>query len=87
MNWDLVAALGEIVGAIAVVVSLLYLAAQIKQSNRQSASDTAAVVAAHEIVQHPVLQKKRTHRFRIRGSHCGQVLPGDLDFLQDGSPR
>ena len=41
MNWDAIGAVGEIVGAIAVVVSLLYLGSQIHTSNRavkQSAS-------------------------------------------------
>ena len=40
MNWDAISAVGEIVGAFAVVVSLLYVAGQIRQSNRQSSSDT-----------------------------------------------
>jgi hypothetical protein len=39
MNWDAIGAAGEIFGAIAVVVSLLYLATQVKQANRHSASD------------------------------------------------
>ena len=34
MNWDVAAALGEIIGAVAVVISLLYLSRQIKTSNR-----------------------------------------------------
>lgn len=34
MNWNAIGAVGEIVGAIAVVVSLLYLANQIHTSNR-----------------------------------------------------
>ena len=34
MNWDAVAAIGEIVGAIAVVATLAYLAQQTRQSNR-----------------------------------------------------
>lgn len=34
MNWDAIGAIGEIVGATAVVVSLLYLAAQIRTSSR-----------------------------------------------------
>ena len=33
MNWDAVGAVGEVVGAIGVIVSLLYLATQIRQSN------------------------------------------------------
>ena len=35
MNWDAIAAVGEIAGTIAVLVTLLYLARQIRQSNRQ----------------------------------------------------
>ena len=35
MNWEAIGAIGEIVGAIAVVLSLVYLAAQIRQNTRQ----------------------------------------------------
>ncbi len=34
MNWNAVSAWGEVAGAVAVVVSLLYLSAQIRQGNR-----------------------------------------------------
>ena len=33
MNWDAIGAVGEIVGALAVVISLIYLATQIRTSN------------------------------------------------------
>ena len=46
MNWDAIGAVGEIVGAIAVVVSLLYVAGQIRQNNRQSASDSGFAFVA-----------------------------------------
>jgi len=36
MNWDALGAIGEIVGAVAVVVTLLYVARQIHQANAQS---------------------------------------------------
>ena len=36
MNWDAIGAIGEIVGALAVVVSLGYLASQIRIQNRES---------------------------------------------------
>ena len=36
MNWDAVGAIGEIVGASAVVISLVYLAFQIRTQNRES---------------------------------------------------
>ena len=35
MNWDAVSAVAEIIGAVAVVATLLYLAVQIRQANRQ----------------------------------------------------
>ena len=40
VNWEAVSAIGEIVGAIAVVVTLAYLAVQIRQ-NTQVARSTA----------------------------------------------
>lgn len=36
MNWDAIGAIGETIGAAAVVISLLYLALQIRTQNKQS---------------------------------------------------
>ena len=44
MNWDAIGAVGEILGASAVVISLVYLAAQIRAQNRE-----ARAAAMHEI--------------------------------------
>ncbi|MCZ6774149.1 MAG: hypothetical protein O7G83_19505 [Proteobacteria bacterium] len=44
MNWDAVGAVGEFVGAAAVVISLVYLAVQIRAQNRE-----ARLAAMHEI--------------------------------------
>ena len=41
MNWEAIGAAAEIIGATAVVISLLYVAVQIRQSNRESQSSTA----------------------------------------------
>ena len=46
MNWDALGAIGEIFGAVAVVVTLLYLAKQISQANRIS-----IVAGARELQQ------------------------------------
>jgi hypothetical protein len=35
MNWEAIAAVGEIAGALAVIITLVYLARQVRQSNRQ----------------------------------------------------
>jgi hypothetical protein len=54
VNWDAVGALGEVVGAIAVVASIVYLAMQVRENTRSSRSATRqaisdAIVAANMI--------------------------------------
>ena len=39
MNWDAIGAIGEIIGALAVVLSLVYLARQMRTSNRLAISE------------------------------------------------
>lgn len=36
MNWEAISAIGEVIGALAVVITLAYLARQVRQSNRQN---------------------------------------------------
>lgn len=38
MNWDAVGAIGEVVGAVAVIITLAYLAVQVRQNTRMNAS-------------------------------------------------
>jgi len=40
MNWEALGALAEIVAAAAVVITLLYLAIQVRHSNRQTEIDS-----------------------------------------------
>ena len=42
MNWDTISAIGETIGAVAVVISLLYLAVQIRQNTNHIKSSIAA---------------------------------------------
>jgi hypothetical protein len=44
MNWDALGAIGEIVGAAGVIVSLLYLAFQVRNNSRQLRHDSAQAV-------------------------------------------
>jgi hypothetical protein len=46
MNWDAVGAIGEIVGALAVVISLVYLASQIRTQNRESRA-----ASVHQVIE------------------------------------
>lgn len=45
MNWDAVSSVAEIVGAVAVVVSIIYLARQVKQSNKTTEAATALEIS------------------------------------------
>ncbi|MGI9324326.1 MAG: hypothetical protein ACR2PZ_03835 [Pseudomonadales bacterium] len=36
MNWDAIEAIGEVVGAVAVVLTLIYLSVQLRQNTRSS---------------------------------------------------
>ena len=40
MNWEAVGAIGEVVGALGVIATLLYLAIQIRRSTAQARSDS-----------------------------------------------
>ena len=45
MNWEAIGAVGEVMGAIAVVVSLLYVAVQIRQNTKIVAANTIQAVS------------------------------------------
>lgn len=47
VNWDAVSAYSEVIGAIAVVVSLVYLALQIRQNTRAIRGSTLDAITAH----------------------------------------
>lgn len=45
MNWEAIGAIGEIIGALAVLVTLIYLATQVKQSAKQAQENARATKA------------------------------------------
>ena len=47
MNWDAVGAIGEVVGALAVVISIIYLAAQIRQNTKAARLDAEREVGLY----------------------------------------
>ena len=48
MNWEAAAAIAEVTGAVAVVVSLIYLAVQIRQNTRVVRGSTLDAITAHQ---------------------------------------
>jgi len=49
MNWDAMGAIGEVIGAITVVASLIYLAGQIRHTNRLANSNSLQSVLQSEM--------------------------------------
>jgi len=49
MNWDAIGAIGEVAGAIGVIVTLIYLATQIRQSNELSRSESRQALVANDV--------------------------------------
>ncbi len=46
MNWDAIGAIAELLGAVGVIASLVYLATQIRQSREQMSQNTKAIRAS-----------------------------------------
>jgi hypothetical protein len=49
INWDAMGAMSELVAAVAVVVTLIYLAAQIRQNNRLLGSGSRQALVANDV--------------------------------------
>ena len=43
MNWDAIGAVGEVIGALAVVATLFYLVIQVRQSRQATEANTRAI--------------------------------------------
>jgi hypothetical protein len=76
MNWDALGAIGEILGAIAVLITLLYLAAQVKQANAMASFETTREIMA---------QFNDLNRLYATDSAIRQVLlkEGELSVEED----
>ncbi len=76
MNWDAIGAIAELLGAIGVIASLVYLATQIRQSREQMSQNTQALRAGtyqqffgqlNEHVSRP--GERCRHELRLHRSH------------------
>ena len=47
MNWEMISAVGQMLGAIEVIISIIYLAAQIRNQNKESRRGAMNVLATH----------------------------------------
>ena len=67
MNWDAVGAIGEIIGAFAVVISLIYLAVQIRNQNLESRAATVQQVLQNNAATISQLQDPELAQIWITG--------------------
>ena len=65
MNWEAVGAAGEIIGAVAVIISIIYLALQVRQNT--AALRSSATNAASEGLESEVFQAKQDPNFKSLG--------------------
>ena len=78
MDWSAVAAWGEVGGAIAVVVSLLYLSAQVRQGNRVArAAAQESLQNAFRNFRQPLASDAELYRIFDRGVEEFDSLEGD----------
>ena len=47
MNWEMISAVGQMLGAIGVIISIIYLAAQIRNQNKESRRAAMNVLTTH----------------------------------------
>ena len=73
MNWEAISAIGQIVGAFAVVVSLIYLAREIRRNARAErlASMDTVIRWLRQLTEHPQLSE-----LYYRGLHDFESLEG-----------
>jgi len=72
MNWEAIGAISEMIGALAVVVSLIYLAFQIRQNTNQLEHNERASIAASASVSATNYRENRVHIYA--SSELAEIL-------------
>jgi hypothetical protein len=75
MNWEAISAIGDIIGAIGVVVSLAYLAVQIRYNTRAMMAQSAreAVAAMRDFNQSMIDDPQLSRIFRLGAENLAQL--------------
>jgi hypothetical protein len=70
MNWEMISAVGQMLGAVGVIISIIYLAAQIRNQNKESQRAAMNVLTTHwsdlnrSLVENPDLAALWLHALR-----------------------
>ena len=82
MNWEAIGAVGEVLGAIGVIVTLIYLAWQIQQNNRQlKGTSLIAVQEYQRSMSEELTANPELFRMVIRGNHDFDALSSEEQRL------
>lgn len=78
MNWEAIAAIGEIIGAIAVVITLVYLTIQLRQNTAAVATATQdSVTAGFNAVNQAVISDEKLAEIFLRGTATPESLTAE----------
>jgi hypothetical protein len=78
VNWDAIGAIGEIIGALAVFITLVYLALQIRQNTKAVQSSALdSTVSASSIARQSIYENDEVARVYLKGL----ATPEELDDL------
>ncbi len=77
MNWDAIGAVGEIVGALAVLITLIYLAMQIRQNSNMQRAQTHQQLAHERTLNLRMIIANKELRDALLKWHLGNPLTGD----------
>ena len=77
MNWDAIGAIGEIVGALAVLATLIYLAIQIRQSSDTQRAQTHQQLAHERTLNMRMMIQNREIRHATAKAQFGKPLTMD----------
>jgi len=83
MNWDAIGAVGEVVGAIGVIVSLLYLASQVRHSAKTTGDSTARDLFTTTAVYIATMAERDNREIVMKGLTEYQNLTGAEKFTFD----
>ena len=83
MNWDAIGAIGEVIGAVAVVFSLLYLATQVRHSSRTAEDAAFRDVFAAVTAQFTSMAEGPNSEIIIKGLKDFDSLTGSEKYTFD----
>ena len=76
MDWTVIGALGELVGAVAVVVSLIYLSRQVRQNTRALRTANAATVKQNfQTIARAFITDRGASDIILRALQCEELSP------------